>query len=140
MGSYRTTRRSIQHILEDFENDETLDEYDNVNFDIAFIPDENNDDLVDSSDNDSDCTNAENTKEGYYEFFYRKYDESQKLLESNHTYKWVNGDYQYDRMYNKEKIFLTEECKLTVRNSSFVDLFELFFSDNLKEYIISATL
>ena len=75
---------------------------------------------------------------GSYEFFFDKYDEQQKLLESTHIYEWINGSLDHDDIFENEKIFLTEAEKNFIRSKSFVELFKILFSEELKQYIIDA--
>ena len=133
-------RQSIQSIMKTVENGELLSNNYNYNLDLAFVPDENVDDLTDHSESGSEYEEVDGVVGGSYEVFYDKYDSDQKLLEPEHDYKWIDGEYKRNTDCDKEKIFLTEEQKFSISKMSFVELFELFFSKKLKTYIIESTL
>lgn len=50
----------------------------------------------------------------------------------------VSGEEKYSHL-PESKILLSDSQKLKIRKYSFTDLFELFFSAELKNYIIEAT-
>lgn len=77
---------------------------------------------------------------GSYEFFYNQYDDQQKLLEPNHNYKWLPGEHECEHMDEHEQLFLTEEQKNKISDMEPVEIFQFFFSKDLKKYIIEATL
>ena len=134
-------RRSIQTVLENL-NDEASDEDGNEVDAIVFIPDPESDGSDDGSISEIDDVESDSGDEvegGTYEFFYKDYDANQKLLEPNHVYKWVNGEWRYDKIDFDEKIFLTEVQKKFIADKNSIEVFELFFSNELKNYIIEAT-
>jgi len=59
-------------------------------------------------------------------------------LEPNYTYVWANGEKKYDK-YPKNENLLSEKTKQFICDSSYIQLFELFFSTDLKNYIIEST-
>ena len=69
---------------------------------------------------------------------YEKYNETQKLLYQKHPYEWIDGEAKYDSS-PAELIFLTKDQKEKRKNMSYVEIFELFFSNELKDYIIDCT-
>ncbi|XP_043271229.1 piggyBac transposable element-derived protein 2-like [Venturia canescens] len=73
---------------------------------------------------------------------YRKvsenYNVNQKNLEDGHEYRWVDGEAKYnDDLLNI--VLPSEKDKKNILASSPTDLFEMFFSETLKKYIIDAT-
>ena len=134
-------RRSLQSVLQNF-NDETSDEDGNEVDAIVFIPDPESDGSDNGSDSeigDDDFDSDDEVEGRTYEYFYKKYDESQKLLEPDHVYKWVNGEWKYDKIDYDEKIFLTEDQKKFLTEKNSIGMFEVFFPKELKKYIIEAT-
>lgn len=108
--------------------------------DDVFIP--NPDDSGDSGD-DSDPEIDTNTSYVFNEATnYRQmsanYQSSQKKLEESHEYVWINGEKLYTDPLNDE-ILLTDTDKQKILSSNPVELFENFFSRELKDFIISAT-
>ena len=63
----------------------------------------------------------------------------QKLLEENHEYKWIDGEVKYIHDL-KNKIYLSSDEKLKIKNMSKIELFELFFSAEIKDIIIEASI
>ena len=155
-----SNKRGAEYIIDRIESGELFNEFRRNNFDVLFIPNENLDDVVENSEEneeegeeeegeeeeeemftDSGSEFSENDiEEGTYEFFYDQYDSDQKLLEESHDYKWADGECKLDKFKCDEKIFLTEEQKILIANMNSVQLFELFFNKELKEYIIESTL
>ena len=85
MTRIRATRRHLRSVIENYENDPSLHQNDN-NLNVAFIPDQNTEDILDSSGDESDADD-ENIPGGFYEIIFDKYDNEQKLLEPTHTYE-----------------------------------------------------
>ena len=122
-------------IVEDF-SVEDFDDFEEDCIDYVFIPNDNEDESSNSYCNlDSD---SDEEYDGSYEFFYEKYNSSQKLLHEKHPYEWIDGEAKYDNP-PEELIFLTEDQKQKIKNMSYVEVFELFFSNDLKDYIIECT-
>ena len=59
-------------------------------------------------------------------------------MENEHLYEWVSGEKKCDSNLQNE-LLLSNAEKAKIRGSSPVELFELFFSDDMENYIIEAT-
>ncbi|XP_058793744.1 piggyBac transposable element-derived protein 3-like [Phymastichus coffea] len=73
---------------------------------------------------------------------YRKvldaYGENQEKLEPDHEYEWVDGECVINGT-SDNALLLPTNVQNKIRDSSLVDLFQLFFSLELKEVIVDAT-
>lgn len=141
--SYPKTKRQKRSRDDNVE----IEEDENGGYNAIYIPDMN-----DSGDSDSDSgtdgeSDAEvlylNNFEGVSKVSFRQvldsYTENQSQLEPEHTYEWVDGEYKYNESL-KNEILLSDSTKKIIRNSSAVELFELFFSKEMKDYIIECTI
>jgi len=73
-----------------------------------------------------------------YKKVFSLYVEDQIKLEKDHIYVWVDGEKKYNN--NLENLcFLSDSQKRTISNYSHVELFEQFFSDDMKNYIVQVT-
>lgn len=108
---------------------------------FMFIPDANIDDNVEEKSDDEMADEEDNceVQDGFYQAVYDSYDSHQKLLEPNQTYEYVDGECVSEPFSTEEKLFLTSEQKQSISELSKIDLFELFFSQEVKNYIIEAT-
>lgn len=118
-------------------------DYDDHDFvSLAFVPDAYVDDSVAIDENpDSDGDNdldGNDVSGGRYEVISENYNSAQRLLEENHTYKWIEGEAEHQTDI-ETKIFLSDDQKSSVNSMSKTDLFELFFSNELKDVIITAS-
>ncbi|XP_066580967.1 piggyBac transposable element-derived protein 3-like [Prorops nasuta] len=68
----------------------------------------------------------------------QKYTESQKKLEGNHEYLWENGEKKCTEPL-ENKILLSDKDKKLIFSSLPTELFEFFFSKELKEHIIDCS-
>jgi len=66
------------------------------------------------------------------------YNNTQKKLEEIHEYVWVEGEKIYENLL-KNKVLLSDSDKKKISNSSPGEIFEFFFSAELKKYLIKAT-
>jgi len=66
------------------------------------------------------------------------YGENQDKLEPDHKYEWMNGEY-VNNDTPENVLLLSTNIQNEIRDSSLVKLFELFFSLELKEFIVDAT-
>jgi len=125
----------LQAIAGDYDDNER-------DFSVVFVPDPNVDDnvLTDEDEyNDSDNEQGENDVfDGSYEVIFNNYTPSQQLLEENHSYKWVQGEATHHSDL-ETKIFLTDEQKNSINSMSPSEIFELFFSKEIKNLIITAS-
>lgn len=120
-----------------------VDEYEN-HIDMVFIPDQNDSgDSGDESEYDDD--ENEEMESDFIESVphsYRQvadsYDQDQTKLEESHQYNWVNGEKIYNDAPSVE-VLLSEKDRKNIVECTPVELFELFFSKELKNYILEAT-
>lgn len=125
-------------------NSQILREFDDSNNNYDEIIDLPNPD--DSGDSDSgsegdqfDHENTENIVSQYsYRTISKTYSDSQSKLENDHIYKWVTGE-KINNAILQNELLLNNIQKTKICGSSPVELFELFFSDNMKSYISEAT-
>lgn len=116
----------------EYEFDDSNDAYD----EIVLIPDAY--DSGSSDDFDSETETYENEPQSFFRETYKRYTDNQIKLEKNHTYQWVNGE--TTSTGNLENLLLlTDTNKKKINESSPVELFENFFCDEIKNYIIEAT-
>lgn len=130
-----SNKRPARDVCEKIENDSNFYTEDN---DAVFIPDADFDDAVDNSEKESDDLDEDDIKGGNYEAFHMQNNSNQKLLENNHVYKWIPREV-HDSINNSEEIFLSDELKHEIKLITFVEIFELFNSREIKEFIIQAT-
>lgn len=117
---------------------------------FAFIPNANIDDSYSDYDSESDFEDDENESEnevsfdenehvqGNYEQIYERYNDEQTLLQADHIYKWIDGEAPHVHDLDT-KIFLTDELKQNIHKLTQTQLFELFFTDNIKNLVIEAS-
>ena len=89
--------------------------------------------LVVYANSDTDCT--EKLSNLTYEKASKGYRVDQAKLEKYHKFHWVHSE----RMYSEDiqdKVLLAESVRIYIRKSEPVELFETFFSNNMKKYII----
>lgn len=130
----RKRLRSTNHPEPECENDFIFEKEDSDNSDSDcgsedFGNDENSDWLVHLTDIIPKTS---------YEKTLEQYTDDQKKLEPNHTYEWVDGEKRIDEIPTDE-FLLPESTKKQIRNASFTEVFEYFFSTELKNYIIEST-
>ncbi|XP_066599933.1 piggyBac transposable element-derived protein 3-like [Prorops nasuta] len=96
----------------------------------------------DSSEDNSDSEQVDNSTSTFtvhsYDDVYKSYSSSQKKLENDHQYKWLDGEYNHNRTFTNE-IFLRKSDKESILKSTPTNLFECFFTLELKDYIIECT-
>ena len=113
---------------------------------------ENDDDncvLLQSDDSDIDgCTDDEDSSEEEipsssvsYRTVTKSYTSHQKKLKENHVFSRVEGEKIHDTESLENETYLTKKVKKKkkIRQSTPVELFELFFTEEMKTYIIDAT-
>lgn len=115
----------------------------NLDYDpIVMLP--NADDSGDSDESESDEEEVDDSKTCdtlpriSYEKAVENYTENQQKLEIHHNYVWVEGEKECHGNVQNE-ILLTDAQKIKIRNLQPVELFETFFSTEIKNYIIEAT-
>ena len=119
--------------------DDDISDNEDDDLECIFISDADYEENIEDTDNDENEFPSDDgvTPGDSYQLFYDKYDKSQTLLETDHKYEWVDGEVEH--IVDENKIFLSEEVKNSIRNQSKVDIFELFFSKEIKDYIIETT-
>jgi len=126
--SRKRTKRAISPDFEDgaytSEDDETI-----------LIPNADNSGSSDDSDSDTYCD--ENLPSVTYKKVAKNYQADQAKLENDHKYEWIDGERTYfDKI--ADEILLSKSVKDEIRKSEPVQLFNSFFSIEMKEYIIDA--
>jgi len=131
----RSTRSHTDYEVDTSEDDEILQKPNSIDSGGS-------DSESDSKQLNDDHDNSDDIDYILSQYSYKKvfssYVEDQTKLEKDHTYVWVDGEKKYDN--NLENLcFLSDSQKRTISNYSHVELFEQFFSDNMKNYIVQAT-
>jgi len=132
--------RNVTNVLQ--ENSFQLFEY-NDYIDIAMLPSTNDSDIESDSDSDDDLANEEDLSEQIqhklsYRQVFQNYYSDQKFLEENHVYDWVLGEVPHVEI-PKNEYLLKEHDKKKIHKSSPTELFEIFFSNEMKNYIIESS-
>ena len=73
-----------------------------------------------------------------YHQVFESYSENQSKLEPEHECDWFEGEFIYNQCLENE-ILLSDDTKKKLHDSSLPQLFELFFSKEIKTHIIEAT-
>ena len=91
---------------------------------------------------DSGCDNSgsdaewdEEVPEITYKLACKTYTGDQAKLEGNHDFCWADGEKRYPDVI-EDNILLKESAKKNIQDSEPVELFETFFSVEIKQYII----
>lgn len=129
------SRRRVADLLDLVDVDDN--NYDQ-HIDVAFLPTEDTSSDEDSvHDPDEDILSCE-LPSGSYEHVRSSYTSTQKLLEHNHIYDWQN-DAHNDISTDDDTCCSNHTPILSLRHKNALELFELFFSSSIKNYIIEAT-
>jgi len=119
--------------------------------DAIYIPDPDisgESDFVESDEcdesDDNNCSEASNSDSEVdsflcyesYEKILSNYSVTQKKLENDYVYTWEQGEHPSNETLTNE-ILLSDKDKSPLASYSFTKLFELFFSSDLKNYIVS---
>ena len=131
-------RRKIADLSDMIKADEIDDDQ---YVDIAFVP--NEDESLDS-DNATESDIEEEIlfrllPAGNYEQIKRSYTSFQKLLEPNHKYEWRENVSTYDDLPDTDADTFDPSSILELQSKNSLELFELFCSHTMKNYIIEAT-
>ena len=135
----RCSSRSHKHYEFDDSNNNYNEFIDIPNPDDSGESDRGSDDedLDENSDQHTDI--EEVLAQHSYKKISKTYTDNQKKLENEHLYEWVNGEKNYDSNLQNE-LLLSNAEEEKIRGSSPLELFKLFFSDDMKNYIIEATI
>lgn len=128
MSQKRKRRSTASHVM--YEIDTSNDSYD----DIVTVP---NPDDSGSDSSDFDADSGDEIANITYKEACKTYTEDQTKLEGDHVFNWVEGEKKYHDDLEDE-ILLKESTKKKIRESKPVELFETFFSTEMKQYIINA--
>ncbi|KAL7290371.1 hypothetical protein TKK_0016063 [Trichogramma kaykai] len=73
-----------------------------------------------------------------YDKVRQQYTYDQKKLASDHEYEWIDGEKSFPNVV-KNEFLLSEATKKKIRSASFTEVFEYFFSTEMKNYLIEST-
>ena len=90
-----------------------------------------------SDNSSSDAEWDEEVPEITYKLACKTYTEDQAKIEGNHDFCWADGEKRYPDVI-EDNILLKESAKKNIRDGEPVELFETFFSIEIKQYIIDA--
>ncbi|XP_066599987.1 piggyBac transposable element-derived protein 3-like [Prorops nasuta] len=105
-----------------------------------YIPSSNSGDSSSESGSESEGCSSDILKipNVSYRQVLDNYEENQSKLEPHHTYTWIEGEKKRKEEF-KNECLLSDSTKTYLRSLSSVQLFELFFSFDLKRYILEST-
>ena len=127
MSQTKRKRRSVPTQLR-YEVDKSKNDFD----EIIMLPNPNDS----GSDNSgSDAEWDEEVPEITHKLACKTYTEDQAKLEGNHDFCWADGEKRYLDVI-EGNILLKESAKKNIRDSAPVELFDTFFSIEIKQYII----
>lgn len=105
--------------------------------DVIFTPRNDTSDVEELQNDSEENDTVEVDEETYQVGRIQQNSKAKKLLKS-HNYQWVDGEKKYDSVPVQE-IFFIEKIKEKAADKSPVELFEMFFCDNMKNYMIEAS-
>jgi len=112
-------RRSLEQLLDNTDSDNN-----DENFDMIFVPNATTDEYIENENDDDNDIETECLDEmigGSYEQIFNSYNDTQKLLEKDHVYQWLEGEHNYDALPEEEEIFLTDEQKHSFFGMNFIE-------------------
>lgn len=136
-------KRKYAKVIDNASDDEVYSGNDD-DYDDCALPQSDNSDV-------EGCTDSESSDEGEprsmnisyntsYQNVAQNYTSKQKKLEENHVYSWVEGEKIYDTKFLENDISnLREVTRQQICQYTPVQLFELFFTNDIKKHIIDAT-
>lgn len=137
--SSKSSRQTITNVLH--EDSCQLLEYDN-RIDVSVMPSANDSDMESDLFSDDDLSDKEISNEIENVLSYKQivnnYSTDQKYLEENHEYNWTLGEKMYDEILKNEYL-LTDKQRNQILASSPTELFEIFFSNEIKTHIIESS-
>lgn len=135
MSHSMAKRQKKSHYVQTIE----IEEREDGSTEALVIPGDNDSDFP-SSGSESDDLDEEQISipNVSYSKVLSSYDENQSKLEPDYTYSWKSGEKMYEDYPENENLLSAKTMK-SIRDSSLVDLFELFFSLELKNQIIDST-
>ena len=111
-------------------------------YDVSVIPDDDNSGESDcSSESENDSESECKIDLGFLKSFRTvrdSYTDSQKKLEENHIYDWVDGEIKYNETLENETL-LTYCDRKKILESSLTQIFEFTLSLEVKKHIIECT-
>ena len=129
MSQTKRKRRSVPTQVR-YEVDTSKNDFD----EIITLPNPND---SGSDNSDSDAEWDEEVQEITYKLACKTDTKDQAKLEGNHDFCWADGEKRYPDVI-EDNILSTESAKENIRDSEPVELFETFFSIEIKQYIIDA--
>lgn len=130
---------SAKRLRSSHRQDVEIEEREDGYLDAIIVPQNDGSGISDSDSEFEDLQISDNEISNInYRQISSNYQEDQSKLEPNHTYVWKSGEKKYEN-YPEDENLLSENTKKFIRESSYVQLFELFFSTDLKKYIIEST-
>lgn len=124
---------------------ESAREYDDSDLDseeddeFVVIPDPDNSGSEGDSESDDENLEEEISKPTVsYRSIFHNYSETQKKLEPDHEFSWCDGEKVCSGNVD-DQLLLSDAVKKKICSMSPVQLFELFFSKEIKNYIIEAS-
>jgi len=110
--------------------------------DIAPVPNYDDSSGDDSSESNSDLENDDVSDNAYlpyaeYEHVKSSYSSTQRFLEPNHTYEWVIGTAPSEKKESYD--FTNFESINSLSSKNVYELFQIFFTDEMRNHILEAT-
>jgi len=102
---------------------------------LWFPTDGSGDEDEGSEDQDEICSSLDWLSKVSYEKVCKSYTEDKKKLEIDHQYNWVDGETVHPNKI-EDNILLSDSQKKKIIESTQVQLFETFFSFEMKNYIV----
>ena len=130
-------RKNLQLAVENSSGDEQQtsdEEYDN-----CVLPRSENSDVERCTDNEESDEDQISSSNISYNTLSKQYTSKQKKLEENHIFSWVEGEKVHATETLENRILLSDNMKNSIRQKTHLELFELFFTKEIKQYIIDAT-
>ncbi|XP_066592950.1 piggyBac transposable element-derived protein 3-like [Prorops nasuta] len=116
-----------------------VEENENGNCNAFVIPqDDDSDDSDHCSESENFDDQPKNIRVLSYSQILNNYEENQSKLEPEYKYSWNNGEKTHNLNLTKENL-LPDKTKNFICKSSYAEIFELFFSLEIKNYIIEST-
>jgi len=131
-------RRALENSKRNY-SELTDDEDSDENEENLFIPNGNDSGSDGDSSSDDENTDSEIFVENVsYRSVCNNYTEKQKKLEPDHKFSWSDGEQVYSADL-EDQLLLSVAKQRDIAAMSHVELFELFFSSEIKNYIIEAS-
>lgn len=130
--SRKRPKQSIPHLVE-CEMDTSEDDDD----EMVRIPNPDDSESSDDPNADSDSASDNEFSRITFREARKNYTENQSKLETDHQYNWIDGEKSYTDDIDDE-LRLSQSVIRDIQKSEPVELFEKFFTNSMKKYIIEA--